>query len=238
MIHPSALIASSAVLGSGVTVGPFTIVHEGVVIGDYSVIGSHCELGFKGDESHTLGTSIGAGSLLRSHSVIYDGASLGEGLSTGHHVSIRERTTTGDGVSLGSYSDLQGDCTIGRFSRLHSNVHVGKSTVIRDYVWVYPNVVFTNDPFPPSDINRGVTVDDFAVIATGVVLLPGVRVGNSAVVAAGTVVKTNVFEGYLYAGRPGKNIGPASTIQIDGKESGPAYPWQERYRHRFRLPDE
>jgi len=236
MIHPSSVISSSAVVGQGVSIGPFTVVRAGAVIGENSKIGSHCDIGVSSSKPSLNGTLIGAGSVIRSHSVIYDGASLGAELSTGHHVCVREGTVVADGVSLGSYSDLQGDCRRGRFSRIHSNVHVGQSTVIGDYVWVFPNVVFTNDPFPPSEIRRGVTVEDFAVIATGVLLLPGVRVGKGAVVGIGTVVKTDVLPGYVYAGQPGRNIALASTIKFDGPESPPAYPWQERYRNRYSLP--
>lgn len=235
MIHPSAVVDETAILGSGVTIGPFSVVREGTVIGDNSVIGSHCDIGLTGAKSKVLGTSIGADSVIRSHSVIYDGASLGVGLSTGHHVCIREGSVSLEGVSLGNYTDLQGDCEIGLFSRLHSNVHVSKSTVIKDYVWVFPNVVFTNDPFPPSDVRRGVTVEDFAVIATGVLLLPGVHVGKESVVGAGTVVKTNVLAGYLYAGKPGRNVAPASKIKMTGADPGEAYPWRNRYSGRFPL---
>ena len=40
-IHHTALIAASAKLGTDVTIGPFSIVHDDVTIAD----GGHCELG-------------------------------------------------------------------------------------------------------------------------------------------------------------------------------------------------
>ena len=45
MIHPTALISPGAKLGSNVSVGPFSIIHDGVTIGNETSIGSHCEIG-------------------------------------------------------------------------------------------------------------------------------------------------------------------------------------------------
>ena len=38
-------------------------------------------------------------------------------------------------------------------------------------LWIFPYVVLTNDPHPPSDMMHGVTVNDFVAIATLSVVL-------------------------------------------------------------------
>ncbi len=53
-IHPSAVIASSAVLGEDVTIGPYAVIEEGVVIGNGSWIGAHSVVG----ANSTLGNSV------------------------------------------------------------------------------------------------------------------------------------------------------------------------------------
>lgn len=49
---------------------------------------------------------------------------------------------------------------------------MGKKTVLSNYVWAFPYVVFTNDPTPLSETLKGVFVEKFAVVCTGTVVLP------------------------------------------------------------------
>lgn len=98
---------------------------------------------------------------------------MGDYFQTGHQVTIREKSRIGHHVSIGTLSDIQGDCEIGNYVRLHSNVHIGQKSVIHDYVWIFPYVVLTNDPTPPSEELVGVEIKSFAIVATGTVVLPG-----------------------------------------------------------------
>lgn len=41
MIHPTAIVDSSAVIGEGVEIGPYSIVEANVEIGDGTIIGPH-----------------------------------------------------------------------------------------------------------------------------------------------------------------------------------------------------
>ena len=47
-------------------------------------------------------------------------------IKTGHRVTVREGVKAGSDLQIGTLTDLQGDCTIGNYVRMHSNVHVGK----------------------------------------------------------------------------------------------------------------
>lgn len=233
MIHPTALVAPGARLGRNVAVGPFSVIHENVVIGDDCTIGSHCELGHpapsaSGGADRPL--VIGDRAVIRSHSVFYEGSTFGAGLATGHRVTMREGIDAGVNFQIGTLSDVQGTCRIGDNVRTHSNVHIAKHSTVGDFVWLFPFVVLTNDPHPPSDTMRGVTVEDFAVVATMSVLFPGVRVGAGALVAAHSAVRNDVKPDTVVAGTPARMI--CFTHQIilqDG--SGPAYPWR-RHFHR------
>lgn len=231
MIHPTADVHPDARIGDGARIGPFSIVHADVELGDGTVVGSHCELGHPATGSETGPLVVGAGSLVRSHSVLYAGSRFGDGLQTGHRVTLREGVEAGTDLRVGTLCDLQGDTTIGRHVRLHSNVHIGRGSTIGDFVWIFPYVVLTNDPHPPSDgFFVGVTIDPFAVVATSSVVLPGVRVGEGALVAAHALVREDVPPGAICAGVPGKLRGGVERIQLaDG--SGPAYPWR-RHFHR------
>ena len=158
-VHPTALISSHADLGENVEIGPYSIVHDHVVIGNNSKIESHCELGHPTPLANDQILVVGEDSLIRSHSVFYQGSTFGAGLMTGHHVTVRENTVAGKNLHVGTLSDLQGDCPIGDYVRIHSNVFIGKNSKIGSFVWLFPHVVFTNDPHPPSSVVTGPTVE-------------------------------------------------------------------------------
>ncbi len=231
MIHPTALVDPAARIGDGVEIGPFSIVHADVELGAGSVIGSHCELGHPVAAGEAGPLRIGPGALIRSHSVLYVGSTFGEGLQTGHRVTLREGIEADVDFRIGTLCDLQGDATFGRHVRLHSNVHIGQGSTVGEFVWIFPYVVLTNDPHPPSDgFHVGVTIEPYAVVATSSVVLPGIRVGEGSLVAAHALVREDVPPGAICAGVPGKVRGTVENIPL-GDGSGPAYPWR-RHFHR------
>lgn len=230
-IHPTAIVHPEAQLGLGVEVGPFSIVHANVRIGDGSTIGSHCEIGHPTPRAEGRALTIGSSALIRSHSVFYAGSSFGERLVTGHGVTVREGTEAGENLQIGTLSDIQGDCIFGDYVRLHSNVFVGQHATIGSYVWLFPHVVLTNDPHPPSEVRLGVAVEDFAAIAAMSVILPGVRVGRGALVAANSSVNRDVAPDTLVAGSPAKSISATTKLRLKDGTGEPAYPWR-RHFHR------
>jgi acyl-[acyl carrier protein]--UDP-N-acetylglucosamine O-acyltransferase len=231
IIHPTAIISEQASLGQNVSVGPFSIVHHGVTIGSGTKIGSHCEIGVSSNLAKNNELTIGEASVIRSHSVLYIGSSFGDEFITGHRVTIRENTVTGKNFQIGTLGDIQGDCVIGNFVRFHSNVHIGKSSRIGNYVWIFPYVVLTNDPHPPSDVLLGVNIGDFAVIATMSTILPGINVAEGALVGAHSLVNRDVPSNMIVAGVPAKQLGPTDKIKLTGSENISAYPWR-RHFHR------
>jgi len=231
MIHPSAVVSSRARLGRNVRIGPFTVVHDDVVLGDDAVVESHCELGHPAATGDVGPLVLGAGALVRSYSCFYAGSTFGAGLRTGHRVTVREGVRAGERLQLGTLCDLQGHATFGDDVRLHSSVHVGQGAVVGHCVWLYPYVVLTNDPTPPSEVLQGVVIDDHAVVATASVLLPGVRVGARSLVAAHSLVREEVAPDTVVAGAPAKSRGPASAIALRDGSGRPAYPWM-RHFHR------
>jgi acetyltransferase-like isoleucine patch superfamily enzyme len=155
------------------------------------------------------------------------------GLVTGHHVAIREGTVAGASLQVGTLSDIQGNCVIGDYTRLHSNVHVGQASTIGSFVWLFPYVVLTNDPHPPSEVRLGVTIEDFAVVATMSVLLPGVRVGTGALVGAHSSVSRDVADDSVVVGSPAKFICAASDIKYRDAPGKSAYPWRYNFHRGY-----
>jgi len=149
-IHSTAIISEHATIGKNVSIGAFTIIHDNVVIHDDTIVEPYCELGVSNHLSEGKALVIGSNSHIRSRSTFYEGSTFGPRLITGHSVTVREKTEAGENFQLGTLSDIQGHCKIGNFVRTHSNVHIGQHSEVGDYVWIFPYVVLTNDPHPPS----------------------------------------------------------------------------------------
>ena len=157
---------------------------------------------------------IGEDAVIRSHSVFYEGSTFGKQLSTGHRVTVREKTVAGEGFQIGTLSDIQGHCEIGEHVKFHSNVHIGQHSTIGNYVWIFPYVVLTNDPHPPSNVMLGATIEDYAVVATMSVVLPGVTVKSGALVGAHSSVGKDVAANTVVLGNPAKFICDTSKIKL------------------------
>lgn len=231
-IHSTAIVSDRAVIGTNVTVGAYTIIYDNVEIAENTVIEAFCEIGVSNHLSNGDKLHIGPNSHIRSHSVFYEGSVFLESLVTGHRVTVREKIKAGRNLQIGTLSDLQGHCEIGNFVRLHSNVHIGQKSKIGNYVWIFPYVVLTNDPHPPSNILLGVTVEDYAVIATMSVVLPGATISNGCLIGAHSSVKGVTEANMIYVGSPAQKICSTSKIKLqDG--SGDAYPWRKHFHRGY-----
>jgi acetyltransferase-like isoleucine patch superfamily enzyme len=233
-IHPTAIISTKAKIGNNVEIGPSTIIYDNVVIGDNSIIGAFCELGVANHLSQGNLLIIEQNANIRSHSIFYEGSTFAEGLTTGHRVTVREKVVAGKNLQIGTLSDLQGHCEIGNYVRFHSNVHIGQKSKIGNFVWIFPYVVLTNDPYPPSDSLVGVTVQDFAAIATMSVILPGATIAEGCLIGAHSTVKGLTEPHCIYVGSPAKNVG--ATSKIIRPDGTPAYPWTQHFKRGY--PDD
>jgi len=231
-IHSTAIVSDKAIIEANVKIGAYTIIYDNVEIAENTIIEAFCEIGVSNHLSNGDILYIGANSHIRSHSVFYEGSVFLESLVTGHRVTVREKVNAGKNLQIGTLSDLQGHCEIGDFVRFHSNVHIGQKSKIGDFVWIFPYVVLTNDPHPPSDTLLGVTVEDYAVIATMTVILPGATISNGCLIGAHSSVKGVTEANMIYAGSPAKKICSTSKIKLhDG--SGDAYPWRKHFHRGY-----
>lgn len=233
-LHPSCIIDKSVIIGQNITIGANTIIYPNVTMGDNVFIGANCILGeptadfYKNSEYSNQPLNIGDNSIIRSGTFIYAGSDIGNNFQCGHRVTIRENSKIGHHCRIGTLSDIQGYSEFGNYVNLHSNVHIGQKSVLGNYVWIFPYTVLTNDPHPPSAVLEGVTVEDFAVIATMVVVLPGLRIGEHSLVGASALVKDDVKPFKVVVGNPAKEIADIENVKL--RTTGePAYPWRNHF---------
>ncbi|HSJ52314.1 MAG TPA: acyltransferase [Anaerolineae bacterium] len=148
---------------------------------------------------------IGPGARIRSGTVLYGGSTIGAGLETGHNVVIREENVIGDNLSIWNNSTIDYGCTIGNGVKIHNNVYVAQFTILEDEVFLAPGVMVANDPHPLCAHHlEGPTIKRGARIGINVTLLPGVVVGEGAMVGAGSVVTRDIPPFVVAYGSPAR----------------------------------
>lgn len=230
-------IKNNVIIGNNVIIEDNCYIDCGVIIRDNvhikqgSFIGSRCILGeylmdFYSDRTNRVHPLIiGENALIRSETIIYGDTAIGNNFQTGHRATIREKSTLGNNVRIGTLSDVQENCIIGNYVSLHSNVFIGEKSIIKDFVWIFPHVILTNDPTPPSQNLAGVTIEEYASIAAGSIILPGINIGKDSLVGAGSVVTKNVKKETVVIGNPAKKICLTRDIKNKLTEQQ-IYPWK------------
>lgn len=175
-----------------------------------------------------LTLTIGAGARIRSGSTIYAGTRIGDGLNTGHGVVIREENKIGSHLNLWSHSVIDYGCVVGNRVKVHSQVYVAQFTIIEDEVFLAPGVVIANDLYPGSrnarDHLQGPLIKRGAQVGINATILPGVAIGEYAVVGAGSVVTKDVLERTVVYGNPAHVVGRIDELRSE--LPGIGYPYR------------
>ncbi|MCY0908615.1 acyltransferase [Sulfobacillus sp. hq2] len=213
------VIEEGARIGQNVTLGHHVIVHKDVVIGDNVVIGDGAILGkaparSKTSNLHTGNLEpliIGEGTVIGAQAILYRGAKLGRDCFIADQAVIRERCILGAYVVVGQRSTVENDCTIGDYTKLQTAVYLTAHTTVEDHVFIAPMVTTTNDPYVARtearhDAILGPTIHRAARIGGGAVILPGIHVGQEALIAAGAVVTRDVAAYRLVMGVPARVV--------------------------------
>jgi acetyltransferase-like isoleucine patch superfamily enzyme len=165
---------------------------------------------------------LGHGARLRSGTVLYSGSRIGERFTTGHHVVVREDCQIGDGVCIWTGSVVDYECRIGNGVKIHTNCYIAQYSVLEDDVFLAPGVVFANDLVPGSADSaarmRGPYVECGAQIGVNATVLPYVRIGEGAIIGAGSVVTRDIPSGSVAYGNPARPMRKVSELaRIEGR---------------------
>ena len=142
------------------------------------------------------------------YSVIKD-AQIGEGTIIHDQVNLYG-CTIGKDCKIDSYVYIEEGVIVGDNCKIRPFVFIPTGVTIEDNVFVGPNVTFTNDRYPQVQGDWQLVktvVKQGAALGANSVILPGVTVGKTALIGAGSVVTRDIPENGIVAGNPAKIIG-------------------------------
>ncbi|HVZ31765.1 MAG TPA: WxcM-like domain-containing protein [Polyangiaceae bacterium] len=147
-------------------------------------------------------THVGAGTRVWAFAHVLPGAVLGRDCNICDHTFIENDVVIGDRVTI------------------KCGVQLWDGVRLEDDVFVGPNATFTNDPFPrskerPNEFLR-TTVGRRASLGANVTILPGLTIGQNAVVGAGAVVTRNIPPNAIVVGNPARIVGYVDSGQALG----------------------
>ncbi len=208
------------------------VIAKNVQVGQGADLQAPCIIGKapRGAAEGELSLRIGSQATVRPFTTIYAGSVMGDRLQTGQGASIREDNVLGDDVSVGTNAVLEFGNRIGDRVRIHSGCFLELVT-IEDDVFVGPNVVFTDDPHPMNcprykECKGGALVRRRARIGANSTILPGVEIGENALVGAGSVVVDDVPPATVVAGNPAKVIKRVSELKCSPGFFDRPYEWE------------
>ncbi len=215
-IHPSAVVAETAVLEDPVEIGPFTVVEDGVRIGAGSIVQASCVLGRE--------SLLGRDCLLHPRVVLYPGTRLGD----------RVRVHSGAVLGADGFGNARGPEGYERIPQ------VGV-LVVEDDVEIGANTCLDRGALTETRIGRGARFDNLCHVAHNCRVGPHTAMAAQVGIAGSTKIGAWCMfggqagiSGHIEIGE-GSIIGPQAGLGVSlppgSKVIGsPARPWREFWK--------
>ena len=160
--------------------------------------------------SHALCESaqVGAGTRIWAFAHVLPGAVIGSDCNICDNVFVENEVVVGDRVTV------------------KCGVQLWDGVRLEDDVFVGPNVTFTNDLFPRSkqypEVFGKTVIERGASIGANATILPGIVIGRSAMIGAGSVVTRSVPPNAIVTGNPARITGYVNATERTTATRAPA----------------
>jgi len=188
-IHPSALVAAGARLGSDIVIGPYAVIENDVVLGDGCRIASHAVIKRR--------TRMGARNSVAEHAVIGGDP---------QDFKFRDCDST---TEIGDGNSIREGVTIHRGSRPGSATRVGSRCYLMAYCHVAHDCQVGNDVVIVNSSNLAgeVVVGDRAFISGGVGVHQFCRIGRNAMIGGLARISQDALPFCITEGSPARARG-------------------------------
>lgn len=143
---------------------------------------------------------------------------IGEGTLIWQFCVILKNAVIGKNCNINCNVFIENDVTIGNNVTIKPGVQLWDGMTVEDDVMIGPNVTFTNDAFPRSKNKHfkmeRTTIKKGASIGANATILPGLTIGEYAMVGAGSVLTKDIPPYTMWFGNPAQFKG---NITAEGK---------------------
>jgi UDP-2-acetamido-3-amino-2,3-dideoxy-glucuronate N-acetyltransferase len=135
---------------------------------------------------------------------------LGKGTRIWQYCVVLPGAIIGDDCNICSHCFIENDVVIGDRVTTKCGVQIWDGTRIGSDVFIGPNVTFSNDRWPrlkkyPSEFQNTI-IENGASIGANATILPGITIGEGAMVGAGSVVTRSIPRHAVVVGNPARII--------------------------------
>jgi len=153
--------------------------------------------------------------LVHPRAIVEPGATIGVRTRIWAFAHILPGAVIGDDCNICDHTFIENKVRIGDRVTVKCGVYLWDGTVLEDDVFVGPNATFTNDKFPRSKRYPEACPESRiccgASIGANATVLPGLRIGEMAMIGAGSVVTRDVPPNAIVVGNPARIVGYVDT---------------------------
>lgn len=149
-------------------------------------------------------------SFVHETAIVEEGACIGHGTKIWHHAHVRSGAILGDDCILGKGVYIDAHVVVGNRVKIQNHVSLFHGVTLGSDIMIGPSACFTNDLYPRSSDDWEVTettIGDGVGIGANSTIVCGAKIGDWAMVGAGTVVVGDVPSHALVVGNPSRIIG-------------------------------
>ena len=151
--------------------------------------------------------------------VIEKNCEIGDNTFIGYYTILKPETIIGNNCSIGHHTVLEGKTTIGNKVSIHTLCHITSKMIIEDDVFIGPCTLLTNTNrikhgrnFPL--IEEGSMIKRAVRIGGNCVILPGIVIGENALIGAGSVVTRFIPPRERWFGNPATYHGDVQDNEV------------------------
>lgn len=134
----------------------------------------------------------------------------------------------GDETKIGTFVEIQKNSVVGSRCKISSHSFICEGVEISDEVFIGHGVMFTNDTYPRATTAEGriqaeadwkvlpTRVRRRASIGSNATILPGITIGENAMIGAGAVVTSDVPDHAIVVGIPARVVGDVRAAAARG----------------------